>query len=308
MTPTNQSVSGDAQNFGRPLQPLVHGTGPCWPGEIPDQRGCGTVEFKHGPIRPCKSLRDRTKCLLGTPLARPWGIVPSGHAYGAFGRASHRRLCAARPERPLAERNPRPTRLRHDRIQARPNPPVQKSTRSHQRASGHPFRPSMGRRSQSGKHTGHWAEHPIVDWARHGPYGSWPSEIPDQRGSGTAGVDHGIIRPCKSLRNRTQCLLGTPLARPWGGVHCRARIRGLGTSLPSSRARGTARTAPGRVKSPTRSSSDHASTGAGGQKSTVAWTPCVPSEEGITSLREKFLKISKTHKYKVQPCFFSLSR
>src|SRR3954469_24899850 len=75
MTPTNQSVSGDAQNFGRPLQPLVHGTGPCWPGEIPDQRGCGTVEFKHGPIRPCKSLRDRTKCLLGTPLDRPWGIV-----------------------------------------------------------------------------------------------------------------------------------------------------------------------------------------------------------------------------------------
>src|SRR4051812_12849142 len=166
----------------------------------------------------------------------------------------------------------------------------------------------MGRRSQSGKHTGHWAEHPIVDSARHGTYGCWPSEIPDQRGSGTAGVDHGIIRPCKSLRNRTQCLLGTPLARPWGGVHCRARIRGLGTSLPSSRARGTARTAPGRVKPPTRSSSDHASTGAGGQKSTVGWTPYVPSEEGMTSLREKFLKISKTHKYKVQPCFFSLSR
>src|SRR3954465_4292943 len=75
MTPTNQSVSGDAQNFGRPLQPLVNGTGPCWPGEIPAQRGCCTVQFKHGPIRPFKSLRDRTKGLRGTPLGRPWGSV-----------------------------------------------------------------------------------------------------------------------------------------------------------------------------------------------------------------------------------------
>src|SRR4051812_24840324 len=313
MTPTNQSVSGDAQNFGRPLQPLVHGTGPCWPGEIPDQRGCGTVEFKHGPIRPCKSLRDRTKWLLGTPLDRQWGreeirarirgtwpsvppstargtartaldrvksptneaaarsgstkaqsvrakvyaIAPNGfwapllaghgaactfgHAHGALGRASHRRRRAARPERPLAEGNPRPTRLWHGRGRPRPNPPVQKSTRSHQRASGNPFRPPMGQRAHSGTHTGHLAEHPTIDWARHGPNGSWPNEIPDQRGCGTVGVDHGQIRPCKSLRDRTKCLLGTPLGRPWGSLHIRARTRGFGTSLASSTTRASTR-------------------------------------------------------------------
>src|SRR3954468_21127824 len=180
MTPTNQSVSGDAQNFGRPLQPLVQRTGPCWPGEIPDQRGCGTVEFKHGPIRPCKSLRHRTKGLLGTPLGRPWGSV-------------HIRA---------------PTR-------------------------------------------GTWPSIPPLTGARHGPNGSWPSEIPDQRGCGTVGVDHGPILPCKSLRDRTKGLLGTPLGRPWGSVHIRARTRCTWPSIPQSTARGTARTALGRGKSPT---------------------------------------------------------
>src|SRR3954469_25745347 len=97
MTPTNQSVFGDAQNFGRPPQPLAHRTGPCRPGEIPDQRGSGTVEFKHGPIRPCKSLRDCPKGLLGTPLGRTWAAYTVGHAYGALGRASHHRLRAAQP-------------------------------------------------------------------------------------------------------------------------------------------------------------------------------------------------------------------
>src|SRR4051812_49874995 len=60
----------------------------------------------------------------------------------------------------------------------------------------------MGPRAHSGTHTGHLAERPTVDKARHGPNGSWPSEIPGQRGSGTVMVDHGQIRPCKSLRDR----------------------------------------------------------------------------------------------------------
>jgi len=117
--------------------------------------------------------------------------------------------------------------------------------------SGHPLSPAMGHRTHPGTHTGHLAEHPIVDCARHGPNGPWPSEIPDQRGWGTIEFKHGPIRPCKSLRDRTKGLRGTPLGRPWGSVHIRARIRGTWPSVPPSTARGTARTALGRVKSPT---------------------------------------------------------
>src|SRR5438045_555269 len=79
MTPNNQSVSGDAQNFGRPRQPMVHRPGPCWhgpnwswPREIPDQRGRGTV-----------GLWDEL-------LHRIWGLGTS-FAYGSLGRALNRR-------------------------------------------------------------------------------------------------------------------------------------------------------------------------------------------------------------------------
>src|SRR3954469_6084699 len=108
----------------------------------------------------------------------------------------------------------------------------------------------MGQRAHSGTHTGHLAERPTVDSARHGPKGSWTSYITDQPGCGTVGVDQSPIRPCKSLRDRTKWLLGTPLGRPWGRVHIRARTRGTWPSVPPSTKRGTARTALGRVKSP----------------------------------------------------------
>src|SRR4051812_16576350 len=117
--------------------------------------------------------------------------------------------------------------------------------------SGHPLSPAMGHRSHPGTHTGHLAEHPIVDCARHSPNACWPSEIPDQRGCGTVEFKHGPIRPCKSLRDRTKGPLGTPLGRPWGSVHSWARIRGTWPSIPSSTARGTVRMPLGRVKSRT---------------------------------------------------------
>src|SRR4051812_10027281 len=121
------------------------------------------IFVKNDPHKP-KCLWRRTKFWEASPTLGP----------------THRSL--------LAGGNPRPTRLWHGRIQARPNPPVQKSTPSHQRASGHPFRPAMGQRAHSGTHTGHLAEHPTVDGARHGPNGPWPREIPDQRGSGAGAA------------------------------------------------------------------------------------------------------------------------
>src|SRR3954466_10070840 len=184
------------------------------------------IFVKNDPHKP-KCLWRRTKFWEATPALGP----------------PHRSL--------LAGGNPRPTRLGHGRIQAWPNPPEQNSTRSHKRASGHPFRPAMGQRTQLGTHTGHLAGHPIIDCARHGPHDSWPSEIPDQRGYGTVEFKHGPIRPCKSLRDWTKGLLGTPLSRPWGSVHSWARIRGTWPSIPSTTAGGTARMPLGRVKSPT---------------------------------------------------------
>src|SRR4051812_42661995 len=184
------------------------------------------IFVKNDPHKP-KCLWRRTKFWEATPALGP----------------PHRSL--------LVGGNPRPTRLWHGRIQARPNPPVQKSTRSHQRASGHPFRTAMGQRTQLGTHTGHLAEHPIVDCARHSPNASWPSVILVQRGCGTVEFKHSPIRPCKSLRDCTKGLLGTPLGRPMGSVHSWPHIRGSLPSIPSSTARGTARRPLGRVKSPT---------------------------------------------------------
>lgn len=54
------------------------------------------------------------------------------------------------------------------RIQARPIPPVQKSTRSRQRASWRTFRSAMEQRAPSSTRTGPLAKHAIVDSARHG--------------------------------------------------------------------------------------------------------------------------------------------
>src|SRR5438045_4201545 len=179
MTPNNQSVSGDAQNFWRPRQPIVHRPGPCWhgpnwpwPREIPDQHGRGTVG---------------------------------------------------------------------------PNPPVQKSMRSHQWASGQPFSSATGRRTQPSKHRGHWAEHPIDDSSRHGPNWSWPRKIPDQRGRGTVGPNP----PVQKSSDRTNGHLGNHLARPRVDARSRASIGGIGPSIPSPTARGMAQTAPGLGKSPT---------------------------------------------------------
>src|SRR4051812_49673953 len=101
----------------------------------------------------------------------------------------------------------------------------------------------MGQRTQLVTHTGRLAEHPIVDCARHGPNASWPSEIPDQRGCGTVELKHGPIRACKSLRDSTKGLLGTPLGRPWGSVHSWARIRGTWTSMTWRTARRAGRKA-----------------------------------------------------------------
>src|SRR3954464_2486963 len=109
----------------------------------------------------------------------------------------------------------------------------------------------MGQRTQLGTHTGHLAEHPIVDCARHVPNASWPSEIPDQRGCATVEFKHGPIRLRKSPRDCAKELLGTRLGRPWGSAHSWARIRGTWPSIPSSTARGPARMPLGRVKSAT---------------------------------------------------------
>src|SRR5438270_5034873 len=132
MTPNNQSVSGDAQNFGRPRQPMVHRPGPCWhgpncswPREIPDQRGRGTVGHGHGQIRPCKSLRDRTNGPPGTHLARPRGGVRSRACVGGNGPS-----IPSTTARGMAETAPGLWKSPTSEAMARPGPATAKSARA----------------------------------------------------------------------------------------------------------------------------------------------------------------------------------
>ena len=208
MTPNNQSVSGDAQNFWRPRQPIVHRPGPCWhgpnwpwPREIPDQHGRGTV----GPNPPVQKSMQSHQWASGQPFSSATGrrTQPSKHR-GHW--AEHPIDDSSRhgPNWPW----PREIPDQRGRGTVGPNPPVQKSMRSHQWASRQPFSSATGRRAQPSKHRGHWAEHPIADSSRHGPNCPWPREIPDQRGRGTVGPGHGQIRLCKSLCDRANGPLG----------------------------------------------------------------------------------------------------
>src|SRR5436189_3362112 len=79
MTPNNQSVSGDAQNFGRPRQPMVRS----------EERRVGKESRSRRRANHEKKRRG-TVGLWDELLHRIWGLGTS-FAYGSLGRALNRR-------------------------------------------------------------------------------------------------------------------------------------------------------------------------------------------------------------------------
>ena len=104
----------------------------------PTRPGHGGIE--HSPIRPCQSLRGRSKWLPGIPLAWPSGRVDIPMSVRGRGTAVDACRRSARSNR------------------SQPNPPVQKSTRLLKMAPGHLFGSAKGSRRYSDFDTGPWPD------------------------------------------------------------------------------------------------------------------------------------------------------